>query len=109
MSDTANPGKLASAGPLASAKEFDARLRRTDEDRWLATRYAPESARELLVALYLLDQELRRALGAKEAMLGKIRIQWWRETIEQIAGPGAVRRHDRAEEVARVIAPRRDL
>ena len=103
MSDTANPAKL------ASSAEFDARLKRTDEDRWLATRYAPDSARELLVALYLMDQELRRALGTREPMLGKIRIQWWRETIEQVGGKGPVRRHDLAEELARVTKDRRDL
>jgi phytoene synthase len=108
MSDTANPANLASA-PLSGAKEFDARLRRTDENRWLATRYAPDGARELLVALYLMDQELWRALGAKEAMLGKIRIQWWRETLEQISGKGPVRRHDLAEELVRVTATRPDL
>jgi Squalene/phytoene synthase len=103
MSDTANPGKL------ASSEEFDARLKRTDEDRWLATRYAPDAARELLIALYLMDQELRRALGTKEPMLGKIRIQWWRETVEQVAGRGPVRRHDLAEELARVTRERQDL
>jgi phytoene synthase len=108
MSDTANPAKVASA-PLVGAREFDARLKRTDEDRWLATRYAPESARELLVALYLLDQELRRSLSSKETMLGKIRVQWWRETIQQVAGEGTVRRHDLAEELARVTAGRPDL
>ena len=78
MSDTSNPGNL------ASAAEFDGRLKRTDENRWLATRYAPPEARERLVAIYLLHQELSRALHTKEAMLGKIRIQWWRETVEQI-------------------------
>ena len=52
MSDTSNPGNL------ASAAEFDARLKRTDENRWLATRYAPPEARELLVAVYLLHHEL---------------------------------------------------
>jgi phytoene synthase len=103
MSDTANPGKL------ASAAEFDARLKRTDENRWLATRYAPEAGRELLVALYLLHQELQRALRTSEPMLGKIRIQWWRETIGQIAGAGPVRRHDLAEELARVAKDRADL
>lgn len=108
MSDTANPVKLASA-PLAGAAEFDARLKRTDEDRWLATRYAPDAARELLVALYLMDQELRRALATPEPMLGKIRVQWWRETLEQVAGKGPVRRHDLAEELARVTAGRPDL
>jgi hypothetical protein len=103
MSDTANPAKL------ASAAELDARLKRTDEDRWLATRYAPDGVRRLLVALYLVDLELRRTLATKEAMLGKIRIQWWRETIEQVDGKSPVRRHDLAEEVAQLIADRRDL
>ncbi|HEX5005682.1 MAG TPA: squalene/phytoene synthase family protein [Hyphomonadaceae bacterium] len=103
MSDTSNPGTL------ASAAEFDARLKRTDENRWLATRYAPPEARELLVAIYLLHQELIRALHTKEAMLGKIRIQWWRETIGQIAEKSTVRRHDLAEELARAIGDRPDL
>jgi hypothetical protein len=103
MSDTANPANL------ASADEFDARLKRTDEDRWLASRYAAVPARELLVAVYLLNQDLQRTLQTKEPMLGKIRLQWWRETIEQIAGPGPVRRHDLAEELARVTKARADL
>ena len=103
MSDTANPPSL------ASIDDFDARLKRTDEDRWLATRYAPREGRERLVALYLLNQELQRTLHTKEAMLGKIRLQWWRETIDQIAGPGPVRRHDLAEELARITRARHDL
>lgn len=108
MSDTSNTGNLASS-PIADAAEFDARLKRTDENRWLATRYAPPEARERLVAIYLLHQELSRALHATEAMLGKVRIQWWRETVEQISGKGALRRHDLAEELARVTGDRRDL
>lgn len=103
MSDTANPPSL------ASAENFDARLKRTDEDRWLASRYAPPAARELLVAIYLLNQELQRTLQTKEPMLGKIRLQWWRETLEQVGGAGTLRRHDLAEELARVTAQRRDL
>ena len=98
MSDTANPPNL------ASVDDFDARLKRTDEDRWLATRYAPTDARERLVALYLLNQELQRAMHAKEAMLGKIRLQWWRETLAQLGGAAPVRRHDLAEELARVLS-----
>lgn len=108
MSDTSNPSNHASA-PLGEAAEFDARLQRTDEDRWLATRYAPETGRERLVAIYLLNQELQRTLHTKEPMLGKIRVQWWRETIEQVAGKGPLRRHDLAEELARVTKDRPDL
>ena len=103
MSDTANPPNL------ASAAEFDARLKRTDEDRWLASRYAPAADRERLAAIYLLNQELQRTLHTKEPMLGKIRLQWWRETMEQVAGSGPVRRHDLAGEVARVTTGRPDL
>lgn len=108
MSDTANPPNLASA-PLSGSADFDARLKRTDEDRWLATRYAPADARERLVALYLLNQELQRALHAKEAMLGKIRLQWWRETLAQLAGSAPLRRHDLAEELSRVLRDRAEL
>lgn len=108
MSDTSNTANLASA-PLADAGEFDARLKRTDEDRWLATRYAAPDARERLVAIYLLNQELQRTLHTKEPMLGKIRVQWWRETIEQVAGKAPLRRHDLAEELARVTKDRADL
>jgi phytoene synthase len=103
MSDTPNPGNL------ASTAEFDARLKRTDENRWLATRYAPAVGRELLVAIYLLHQELHRALQVSEPMIGKIRIQWWRETLEQVAGKGPLRRHDLAEELARLSKGRPDL
>lgn len=103
MSDTANPASL------ASQKDLDDRLKRTDENRWLASRYAPEAGRELLVAIYLMNNELQRALQAREAMLGKIRVQWWRETLEQVGGAGPVRRHDLAEELARVTRRRGDL
>jgi len=106
MSDTANTGNLASA-PTPPA-EFDARLKRTEENRWLASRYAPAGDRERLVAVYLLNQELQRALVASEPMLGKIRLQWWRETLEGIAA-GKPRRHDLSLELARVTAGRADL
>lgn len=115
MSDTANPANLASA-PLAESGDFDARLKRVDENRWLATRYAGEAGRPLLVAIYLLYHELARALATKEGMLGKIRIQWWRETGEQIstaledpAKASAVRRHDLSEELFRLVKTRKDL
>src|SRR5579871_4266956 len=102
MSDTANPGNLASAG------EFDARLKRADENRWLASRYAPDAERPLLIAFGLLHHELQRALLASDAMLGKIRIQWWREALEEIVR-GKARRHDLGLELARLLRDRRDL
>jgi phytoene synthase len=103
MSDTVN------SPILASANDFDSRLKRTDEGRWLATRYADEAGRQRLVAIYLLDQQLRRTLQAKDPMLGKIRLQWWREMLEQTATTNHAPRHDLAQELARVMNGRPDL
>lgn len=81
-------------GNLSTSAAFDQRLKRLDETRWLASRYALDGARTVLVALYCLNLELHRALGAAEPMLGKIRLQWWREALEEIAEGRTVRRHD---------------
>lgn len=112
MSDTPNPGNQTSpsdaGSALAAPEVFDERLKKADEPRWLASRYAPEGARQLLVAIDLLHGELQRALGASDAMLGKIRVQWWREALAEIAA-GRSRRHDLALELARLLGPRPDL
>jgi phytoene/squalene synthetase len=102
MSDTGKPSTL------ATAAEFDRRLKSLDEPRWLASRFAAPEGRERLVAVGLFAAELRRALAASEGMLAKIRLQWWRETLEGIAA-GQVRRHDLSEELARVFAGRPNL
>lgn len=94
------------SGNLASAETFDARFRRLDEARWLASRYAPADARRALAALALFHHELLRALGAKEPMIGKIRIQWWRETIEGLTSAAAARRHDLSQELGWVLSGR---
>jgi phytoene synthase len=94
------------SGSLASAETFEARFRRVDELRWLASRYAPAEGRRTLAALGLLHHELLRALGTSEPMLGKIRIQWWRETLEGLMGGQAPRRHDLSEELSIVLLSR---
>jgi len=100
---------MANPAPLASARTFDDRLKSADEARWLAIRYAPTALRERMCALYCLNLECQRALRLSEPMLGRIRIQWWRETILAVAAGAAARRHDLAEELARVGAGRQDL
>jgi phytoene synthase len=97
------------SGNLASAETFDARFRRLDEARWLASRYAPADERRALAALALFHQELLRALGMKEAMIGKIRIQWWRETVEALQSGDKPRRHDLSEELAWLLSGRAAL
>ncbi len=80
----------------ATAKELELKLKTVDEDRWLATRYSPKPIRSRLVAFYCLVHELDRALTMSEPMLGHIRVQWWREVVEQIYSDQSVRSHDLA-------------
>lgn len=103
MTDFPNPQNL------VNAKELDARIRRVDEDRWLASRYAPADGRYQLMALYAFNHELERALGMSEPMLGQIRVQWWREVVEQIFSDSDVRRHDVAQALGEAIVGRAQM
>lgn len=65
---------------------LDSLIRRVDEDRWLASRFAPEAARARLVALYALNYEIAHVGEvAREPGLGAIRLQWWRDELETIS------------------------
>ncbi len=56
--------------------------------------FAPAAARPPLFALYAFNHEVARiAETVREPMLGAIRLEWWRETVEQAAGE-APRNHD---------------
>lgn len=60
-------------------------VRRADEDRWLASRFAPAGVRDDLIALYALNYELARtAEVVSQPALGDIRLAWWREAIAEI-------------------------
>lgn len=64
---------------------MDADVRRFDEDRWLASRFAPDGARKRLVALYALNHEIARtAETVRQAAIGDIRLQWWREAAAEV-------------------------
>ena len=69
-------------------------LRRGDRDRYLASLFAPAEAREALFALYAFNLEVARTAEViSEAMLGRIRLQWWREAVAEIY-EGRPRRHE---------------
>jgi 15-cis-phytoene synthase len=58
-------------------------------DRYLAALLAPSTARGDLVALAAFAGEIARIpLYVTEAMMGRIRLQWWREVIESKADGG---------------------
>lgn len=77
MSDNANRGSL------ATARDLDLRLKRIDEQRWIASRYAPAAVRPGFVAVCLLHHELARAGRASEPMVGLVRLKWWYDAIAE--------------------------
>ena len=79
------------AGPAREASRpdetLDARIRRVDPDRWLASRFVSDpAARVAVIAVYALNDELARVGDSvTNPLAGEIRLAWWRERIEAIA------------------------
>lgn len=58
-------------------------VRLRDHDRFLTLLFAPMPERLSLIALYAFNLEIARvAETVTEPMMGHIRLQWWRETLE---------------------------
>lgn len=70
---------------------LDSEVRRADEDRWLASRFASARVRPRLIAVYALVHELARARAVvAQPVLGEMRLTWWREATEAaLAGAAA--------------------
>ncbi len=79
---------MADAGPaVADADEgLDARIRRLDPDRWLASRFIADAQRRAeVVAVYALNDELARVgETVTQPLIGEIRLAWWRDRIEDL-------------------------
>ena len=81
-----------------------ARARAADYDRYLSALFAPNASREALFALIAFNHEIARIPEAvSEPMLGRIRLQWWRETLEAIHDGKPARRHEVAPPLADAI------
>jgi len=72
--------------PDATGADYCATMvRDRDRDRWLATLYAPVAVRPALFALHALDLEMAAVVATTtEAMLGEIRLAWWREALTKL-------------------------
>ena len=94
--------------------DIDSTVRRVDPDRWLSSRFiADEALRADVVAIYAFDHELARAPRvASNALLGEIRLTWWREVLDEVFDGRPVRLHPTAQALADVVRRRglaRDL
>ncbi|WP_299827021.1 squalene/phytoene synthase family protein [uncultured Roseobacter sp.] len=77
-----------------------------DADRFTATMASPVSARRILFPLYAFNIEVSRAPWVtQEPMIAEMRLQWWRDALEEIAESRPVRRHEVVTPLAGFLTP----
>jgi phytoene synthase len=82
-----------------------ARLRQHDRDRYQTVLFAPAGRRDALFALYAFNYEIARIReSVSEPMLGLIRLQWWRDALDDIYAGKAPRRHEVVTPLGNAIA-----
>jgi len=86
---------------LAACAEI---VRKGDPDRFLSVMAAPPDARAALFPIYAFNVEVSRAPWVTgEAMIAEMRLQWWRDVLDEIATAKPVRRHEVATPLAQVL------
>lgn len=79
-------------------------VHRNDRDRFLTCLFAPPDRREALFGLYAFNVEIAKTREVvTEPLLGQIRLQWWREAVEEMYA-GSVRRHEVVRSLADAVA-----
>jgi NADH dehydrogenase [ubiquinone] 1 alpha subcomplex assembly factor 6 len=79
-------------------------LRRHDRDRFLTALFAPPDRREAVIALYAFNYEVARVREmVREPLLGRMRLQWWRDSIAAAYDGGPILRHEVAEPLTAAI------
>lgn len=74
----------------ASYESCRALVRAEDRDRYLTALFAPAAKRHHLFALYAFNLEIAHiAARVREPAMGEIRLQWWRDAIEEKAAGDA--------------------
>lgn len=75
-----------------------------DPNRFASAMAAPVRARARLFPLYAFNVEVARAPWVtQEPMIAEMRLQWWRDALEEIAAGGLVRRHEVVTPLALVL------
>ena len=79
-------------------------VEKADPERFAAAMVSPVAVRPKLFALYAFNVEVSRAPWVtQEAMIAEMRLQWWRDALEEIASGGPVRRHEVITPLSRII------
>ncbi|WP_135505058.1 squalene/phytoene synthase family protein [Roseovarius aestuariivivens] len=81
-------------------------VERGDPARFAAVMAAPVPVRSRLFPIYAFNVEVARAPWVtQEPMIAEMRLQWWRDVLEEIRAGGPVRRHEVAVPLAHVLSP----
>lgn len=81
-------------------------VERGDPDRFRAVMAVPVAARRILFPIFAFNIEVSRAPWVtQETVIAEMRLQWWRDTLAEIAAGGAVRRHEVATPLAAALTP----
>lgn len=81
-------------------------VERGDPLRFRTAMLAPVAQRGALFAVYAFNVEVSRAPWVtSESMIAEMRLQWWRDVLEEIAKGAPVRRHEVATPLAEAITP----
>lgn len=87
-------------------KACAALVHRADPDRFMAAMAAPVAVRPALFPLFALNAEVARAPWvSQEAMISEMRLQWWRDALQEIAEGKPARRHEVVTPLAQVLSP----
>ncbi len=114
MQSSGNWSTIVSLAQLQlNSVEFDddikacaALVHRADPDRFMAAMAAPVAARAVLFPIYALNVEVARAPWVtQESMIAEMRLQWWRDALQEIAERPNVRRHEVVTPLSRVLSP----
>jgi phytoene synthase len=92
----------------APQEDLEDPVRRSDPDRWLASRFIADTGKRAdVLALYAFDHVLARVPHqVSEPLMGEIRLTWWREALDEIFGSGPVRAHPAALALADAVRRR---
>lgn len=81
-------------------------VERADPERFAAAMATPLPARRVLVPIYAFLAEVSRApYLTAEPLIAEMRLQWWRDVLDEIAEGRPVRRHEVATPLAEALSP----
>jgi phytoene/squalene synthetase len=81
-------------------------VERGDADRFRTVMGAPVTARPVLFALYAFNVEVARAPWVtQEPMIAEMRLQWWRDVLEEISEGKTPRRHEVVTPLSKILTP----